>query len=184
MITTKLKSLVREQRGFTLIELLIAVAITGLVTGSIATTIYQVVTGNAQSSNHITAVRQVQNAGYWITRDGQQAQELSVIDDPATLGVTEWLTLVWDDWTEGELNEVIYTIDGNDLLRHIVIVNVATGNTISDTESIVARFVDAGNTSVTWNGEVLTLTVTATVSDFPRVVSETREYQIIPRPSL
>jgi prepilin-type N-terminal cleavage/methylation domain-containing protein len=180
MITARLKSLVREQRGFTLIELLIAVAITALVTGAIATTIYQVITGNAQSSNHITAVRQVQNAGYWITRDGQQAQ---VIDDSPS-GADEFLILTWNNWTEGEDHQVTYTIVGNDLRRRIVVVNLATGNTISDTEFIVARFVDTGNTSVTLNGNVLALTVTATVSDFPRVVSETREYQIVPRPSL
>ena len=178
MIKAMLKSLVRKQRGFTLIELLIAVAITALVTGAIATTIYQVITGNAQSSNHITAVRQVQNAGYWITRDGQQAQEIIAGDDPATVGVTEFLVISWNDWTAATSNRVAYTIDGNDLIRSISV------NGGAATVSIVARFVDTGNTSVTLNGNVLALTVTATVSDFPRVVSETREYQIVPRPSL
>lgn len=175
MITAKLKSLVREQRGFTLIELLIVVSITALVSGSIASVFYQVITGNAQSSNHITAVRQVQNAGYWITRDGQQAQ---VIDDSPS-GANEFLVLTWNDWTAGTSNQVTYTIVGNELRRSISI------NGDAAIETIVARFIDAdpANTNVIYSGNILTLKITATVGGF-RGASETREYQIVPRPSL
>ena len=180
MIKAKLKSLVREQRGFTLIELLVAIAITASVTGAIATTLYQVIIGNAQGSNHITAVRQVQNAGYWITRDGQQAQVIIDGDDSATVGVTEFLVLSWVDWTAATSNRVAYTIIGNELHRSLSI------NGGAAVETTVARFINVNpaDTNVTLNGNVITLTVTATVDGFPRIINETREYQIVPRPSL
>ncbi|MBE9515243.1 MAG: type II secretion system protein, partial [Chloroflexi bacterium] len=53
----------RNQRGFTLIELLIAIAIVGLIAGGITAAISQVLTINTRSSNHMIAVRQVQQAG-------------------------------------------------------------------------------------------------------------------------
>ena len=69
----------KNQKGFTLIELMVAIAIAGLITGSITTAIFQIFDGNTRSSNHMTAIRQVQNAGDWITNDTLGAQEVYVM---------------------------------------------------------------------------------------------------------
>lgn len=128
----------KDQRGFTLIELLIAIAITGLVTGGITGAIFQVFAVNARTSNHMTAVRQVQNAGYWVSHDVQMAQSVVIT------GVSG-LCLTWTDW-DGTINEVTYTIVDSELKRSHSI------NGEAPTETIVAQFIDPDNTKFEFTG--------------------------------
>ncbi len=71
-----------HQVGMTLIELVIALAITALIASGITAAIAQVFNMNARSSNHMIAVRQVQNAGYWLTRDTVMASsgDITLLD--------------------------------------------------------------------------------------------------------
>ena len=62
------------EKGFTLVELLISVAVTALIAVAAGSAIFQIFQSNDRNSDHMTAVRQVQNAGYWISRDAQRAQ--------------------------------------------------------------------------------------------------------------
>jgi len=165
----------KKQRGFTLIELLIAIAITALITGGITTAIFQTFTVNARNSSHMTAVRQVQNAGHWISQDAQMAQE--VLPSGGT-GFNP-LTLTWTEWGEDStVNVVRYTIVGDELKRSY------SENGGAPTEMIVARYIDSTNTSCQVTGGVLMVTVTAAVGDYPETVSETRVYEITPRPDI
>ena len=120
MMLHRLGLINKNERGFTLIELLVAMTITVLIAGGIATTIYQVFGINTLSINHMLAVRQVQNAGYWISHDAQMAKPQSInagsvpIDDtvpdhplyPQADGQTQVLYLTWAGWT--------YECGGND----------------------------------------------------------------------
>ncbi len=172
MILRRLGWINKGQRGFTLIELLVALAITGLLASGITMTIFQVLSGNAQSSNQMNVVRQVQNAGYWISRDGQMAQSVE-------LGVSSGfpLVLTWTEW-DGTVNQVTYSITGDELRRsHSVDGGAAV-------ETFVAQYIDsdAANTNCAFTGGVLTLKVTASVTGY-RPASETRIYEVTPRPS-
>jgi len=82
----------KGQGGFTLIELLVAIAISGLITSGLTLTIFQVFGGNARNSSEMTVVRQVQNAGHFISRDTLMAQVMT----PA-----EALIVSWDQHSEG-----------------------------------------------------------------------------------
>jgi len=166
----------KNQRGFTLIELLIAIAITGLITGVITTAIFQTFTVSARNSSHMTAVRQVQNAGHWISQDAQMAQEVNIG------GASVFLTLTWTEWGEDSTeNMVTYTITVDDELKRSHSENGGT-----PIEMIVARFIDTDPTKTKCNriGNVLRVTVTAAVGDYPETVSETRVYEITPRPNI
>lgn len=185
MIFHRLGLINRNQMGFTLIELMLAIVIAGIITGGITTTIFSVVNGNIRTSNHMTAVRQVQSAGYWVSHDSQMAQSI-IFDDPATSGVTEFLTLTWTYWDTGDVHRVAYTLEnvsGSSLknLQRSHSINGGTAET-----SIIAQFIDPDLASCDFtdnNGDgiddTLVFTVTATVQE----QAETRIYEVIPRPS-
>ena len=164
----------KKQRGFTLIELLIAIAITALITGGITTAIFQTFTVSARDSSHMTAVRQVQNAGHWISQDAQMAQDVD--DNPTAPKILE---LTWIEWEDGTVNVVTYSITADDELKRS---HFEDG--VPTSEMIVARYINLAYTSCQFTGGVLSVTITATVGDYPETVSETRLYEITPRPNI
>ena len=148
MILHRLGLIHKNQRGFTLIELMVAIGITSLIIGGIVTTIFQVFNVSTLSNNHMLALRQVQNAGYWISHDAQMAQftdaESVIIEegdpdhplwglfDDFYNGQTQVLYLSWVGWermegTGGNKRQCIdtynvyYTYDDNKLWRYEII---------------------------------------------------------------
>ena len=175
-----MKKLRKDQRGLTLVELLIAILLTGLITGGITMTIFQVFNLNTRTSNHMTAVRQVQHAGFWVSPDVQMAQGVVTGGSPGVL-----LTLTWNEGGTGIPHEVIYTLEdmpSGDFKR------LWRSHSVNDEEPTVthvAEYIDPDQTSFVCNcdpcdcdNRVLTFTVTANVGG----QSETREYEVKPRP--
>jgi prepilin-type N-terminal cleavage/methylation domain-containing protein len=78
------------ENGFTLFELLITLSILGAITGVMAMTIMIFMKVGPESNDRAIALRQVQNAGYWISRDVLEAGNIIVDEDP---GTTEFMTL-------------------------------------------------------------------------------------------
>ena len=159
----------KDQRGMTLIELLVALALVGIITGGITMTISQVLTINTRTSNHMVAVRQVQQAGKEVSKDALQAQSLASGNSSGF-----FLTMAWIEWETGASHNVTYTLEDNKLQRsHSV-------NGGDPTVTRVAQYIDPDpyQTSCDWDGEWLTFTVTATVGG----QSETRVYEVEPRP--
>jgi prepilin-type N-terminal cleavage/methylation domain-containing protein len=77
-----MKRLKKGERGFTLLELIIAVAITGLITTGVTTAIYQTFTLSTRTSNHMIVVREVQEAGYWVSLYAYTASDIEVTGLP------------------------------------------------------------------------------------------------------
>jgi len=171
----KMKKLKKGERGFTLVELLIVLAITGLVTSGITMTVFQVFTINTRTTNRMAAVRQVENAGFWVSHDAQMAMSVST--------ESEFLTLTWIEWETSNNHTVIYSLEDmsaglKKLQReHNIYIDSELDST---TTTIVAEYIDLALTNAAWDEEdrVLTFTVTATVGG----QSETREYEVMPRP--
>lgn len=171
----------KNQRGFTLVEILLALLISGFLAVGIIATIIQLFNGSARNSSHMTAVRQVELAGYWISNDAQMAQEVK-LDDASGFPLNS-ITLTWTDWNEdsneldGDEHTVVYSLEGlegSELHR---------SHYINDLENpvqtaIIARFIDSDQTRCVWNDIGLVFDVTATVQG----QTETRVYEIIPRP--
>ena len=176
-----LKLVNNNQKGFTMIEVVIAIAITAIITGGIIMTIFQVFDGNTRSSNHMIAVRQVQNAGYWVSHDTLMALSVEPTADPDGLP----LTLTWTDWN-GDEHEVVYTLlADNELQREHYINYDPVTNPDPDSTIFVAEYInpDPAKTNCQFTSGELIMTVTATVGSGSQESSETRVYRILPRPS-
>jgi len=178
MMFHRLKSINKDQKGFTLLELLLALLIGALIASGITAAIFQVVVGSARTNNHMIAVRQVQSAGYWVSRDAQMAQPQYV-----TVGAASGfpLTLSWID-SDSKTNQAIYSLENmsKGTLKQLQRTFSKTGETTKT--GIMAQFIDPASTSCAWSNGVLTLNVTATVGPSSQRQSETRVYEIVPRP--
>jgi len=174
----KMKKLKKGQRGFTLIELLIVITITSLITVGLTTTIMQVLTMNYRTVNRMTAVRQVQQAGFWVSPDVQMAQSVNA---SGSQGFP--LTLTWDEWGTNQTHTVKYELVGSmpDEVRKLQRSHYV--NDELQTVTPIAEYIDPDQTScaplgVLLVGDALSFTVTAAVGE----QSETRTYEVMPRP--
>lgn len=105
-----MKLIHKGQKGLTLLELIIAIAITSLITGGIGTIVYQIHTGSARSANHMVAVRQVQEAGYWLSTYAYTAQNTTIT---GTSGFP--LILQWIDFNENKWQKIVFNLTGSNL---------------------------------------------------------------------
>jgi len=178
----------RNQRGFSLAELMMALGISGIITGGITMTMFQVVEGNIWTSNHMTVVRQVQDAGFWVSHDAQMAQNVAMGVPSGSL-----FTLSWVGWeypsgsnTGIDTYEVWYTYDGaSDRLRRDqrITTNIynAQGDpvgspVVNQSLSFIARCITTEPT-VAMNGDELSVTITASLGE----AEEEGTYRIRPR---
>ena len=100
----------RKQSGLTLLELLIALALTGVLTAGVSMAIGQVFTGTTRSSNHMVAIRQVQEAGYWVQFYAYMAQDMTVTGQAGFP-----LVLRWVDFGTGQRHKVEFRLDESGL---------------------------------------------------------------------
>ncbi len=161
-----------SERGFTILELLITVGTVTLIAGAIISGIFMVFNISGRSGNHLVVVRQVQNAGYWISLDAQMA------DNVTTTGLSspQLLQLGWTDW-DGSTYLAKYSLQGGKLSRQYFI-NQNDSGTLVVAESIDAN---PSQTSANFTAGKLILTVTARVGLGARQQSETRIYEITSR---
>ncbi len=170
------------EKGFSILELVIAMAIMVIASGAAGAAIFQIFRNTERNSNHMTVVRQVQNAGYWISRDAQMA--LSVTTDNLTLPV--FLVL---RWTEDAADDPIYhtasyTIEG--LTDNIGTLKRSHWSSAGVNEqTLIALYIyynstDTDNsTQASYQNPVLTLQLTALLEE----TRDIKEYKIRRRPT-
>lgn len=168
----RLKRIHNSQRGLTLVELLIAIVLAGIVTAGITITIGHLFTWTTRTNNHMIAVRQVQSAGYWVSRDALQANPNQIVYEPEN---DEFLILGWLD-TGGQQHEVVYTIEDGGLKRSY------TGPDGAKV-TYVAHHIDIDDTTFRPSGDAYVFQVTAIVAPNSLLYrqEENRTYQVKPR---
>jgi VCBS repeat-containing protein len=103
----------RDQRGITLVETIVAAGIAAMLVGALGSAIFLFTRTAEQGNDELGALRDVQNAGYWLTRDGKMAETTDLIDGAPPVGS---MTLTWTDG--GQAHTVTYTLTGTELQRN------------------------------------------------------------------
>jgi len=170
-IEMNMKKLKRGQVGVTLVELVIVVALAGIVGAAITATAFQVFTFSTRLSNQMTAVRQVQQAGFWVSPDVMMAQTV-------TRGPNSGfpLTLTWQEWGTNTTHTVTYNLTYMSSELALLQREHRIGLSLNSTTA-VAEYIDPTGTSFVLYGSAYNLTVTATVGE----QTETRAYEVKPR---
>ena len=157
-----------KQKGFTLIELLVALAVGGLVIMSAVAVIYQVMWGTSRTNSQVVTLTDVHQAALRLKKDIVMTQTTDLTD-----GVPrDSATLSWTDYTSFEEEENKDHISAYNLLSDGVLQRTYDGTT-----SIVGRNITYVNFTLTQDGRVINVVITATKGDFtPR--SETLKFSV------
>jgi prepilin-type N-terminal cleavage/methylation domain-containing protein len=101
----------KSEKGFTLIELVVGIGIAAVVVGAAAATIITMTRLSPSSTEWAVSLQQVQNAGYWISRDIQMSQgDITVgdgnptfltITQPTTPTTSATITYQFEDMSDG-----------------------------------------------------------------------------------
>ena len=128
----------RREKGFTLIEVLVGLAIMSVIILAMGMTVTTIVTNSRGTTERSVVLREVQNAGYSISRDVQMA-------DDVTLDGTSGFPLILDipvDTDENNNYSVNYLLDGDQIIRQVY-----DSSDILIRERAVAEYIDVGATT-------------------------------------
>ncbi|MFC1932530.1 type II secretion system protein J [Chloroflexota bacterium] len=162
----------RRQRGFTLLEVLIVLAITSLIIAPLTLATTTLMTGPQRTTDQSIVLQQVQNTGYWLSRDVQMARSVNSTDPngfPLTINIPV-------DTDENNDYTIDYLFNGNTLKRQVY-----DSSHILVSETFIANYIDTNNTTFSEvEPAVYQLTVRAVIDE----TSETITYEIKQRLSL
>lgn len=164
-----------HQSGLTLLELVMAMGAAGVLMAAVTLSVVTLLNTNTRNTNHMVAVRSVQNAGYWISHDGEMANWILGVS--TNLTGTNFLQLKWRDPNVpySANHTSVYTLDARGNLYR---------NLDNAGPSLVAEHIQAvSSANYTKSNNTLTLTVSASVTTRNITGSESRVYRINPRPS-
>jgi prepilin-type N-terminal cleavage/methylation domain-containing protein len=161
------------EKGFTLIELLVGIAIAVFVVGAASMTVITMMRLSPQSNNWAIALRQVQNTGYWISRDVQMS-------DTVTPGTGDtFLTLRVPYESEGEIlpKEIDYLFGDISGERWLIRTDSTGGQTA------IAQYISEPiQYEYDPDTRTLTFTITATSGNVPPVTRKYEAVQRVPAP--
>lgn len=173
----------RNENGFTLLELAVVISLTAMIALAATTFTFHALRTAAKTGDHLTAVTNAENAGYWISRDAYMAD--TVITDNLTAPTI--LILKWTDWGYGTDNvyySATYSVDN--VSGEIGQINRRLQNSNGgDQKILVASYIyynpadPTNTTNVTYQTPTLNLKVATRFGS----ASEARNYQIYRRPN-
>jgi hypothetical protein len=144
----------------------VSLALAAVLMPAIALTVSRVFSDNGRSTRVMQTLKNVENGGYWISRDAMTSQSATSVGFP--------LTLTWQDW-DGNSHEVTYSLSGTTLQRTVLI------NSVLSTTTVVAHDIssDPVLTDCQFLAGVLTFRLTSVIDS----TVETGEFQITLRPT-
>ena len=153
--------------------MLVVIAIVGMLTGAFSASIFGIFHHTASSNAHMTAATNIEDAGRWISNDGQMSQNTDIT--PGAAPVSN-INLSWTDPVNDDFYEIYYSLSGENLLRQKSI------NSVVQETRTVARYI----TSIFFSqptGEERLFTASINSTGGSPKVSEGREYHVTLRAS-
>jgi prepilin-type N-terminal cleavage/methylation domain-containing protein len=168
-----------SQKGFTLLELLIAMSIMVIASVAAGAGIFQIFQNNDRNNDRNVAITQLENASYWISHDVLMAQ---VVDTSGP----EFFSANWTEYESGDMYDVIYTFADMDEGDYKKLFRTQSINGTDNTTRLVAESInsDPSKTICSFTDGTFYLTITVTAGQGGLTQSETRTYEIIPRPGV
>jgi prepilin-type N-terminal cleavage/methylation domain-containing protein len=157
-----------NQKGFSLIEFAVAMVISGILVVGISAFSIQSVSESRRSYYLTQITQQLENTGFWISRDIQMSQNVTLGPDAGFPLQVAWKDIYGKNYT------VEFSIDGNQIHRNLS----ENGSPLSQT--LLAQTIDpsAALTNCTSSNGLLTVNLTATLGG----CSLSRTYQVKKRP--
>jgi prepilin-type N-terminal cleavage/methylation domain-containing protein len=154
----------KHQKGYGLIEMIAGLALAGILATGVSAFAVQTITEGARTNNRMQAMMQVENAGYWVSRDVQMAENLTLGEDAGFP-----LQLAWVDIDQNEY-QVTYNLTEGQIKRSF---NENGGETV---QTFIAQDVNPAPslTNLNYTGGLLIFKVTSTFAN----VDVSRSYQI------
>ena len=172
---TTMKSKMGE-KGFTLIELVVGLSIAAFVVGAASMTTITMMRLTPQNTDWAVALRQVQNAGYWISHDVQMSQTTVADTDP---GTPTFLTLTVPEWeTDAVVDKtIVYEFeDMPDGLKRLM-----RNNQTDVEETMIAESISGDNDDTNASYDDTSGTLTFTITATSGTATVTRQYEAMQR---
>ena len=162
-----MKIMPNKQNGYTLIEIILGLALAALLTTGITVFAMQTVNATSDSKERMHAIMQVENAGYWVSRDIQMSGNFTLGDNAGFP-----LQMLRIDTDQNEY-EVTYSFSENNIIRSQV------KNEEGPFQSIIAQNINTAEslTNLSDTSGLLIFNITSTYGD----VDVSRTYKIKPR---
>ncbi len=167
----------QREKGFSLLEVLIALAIAACIIVPITVTTTLIVKSFRQDAVQNTVLPQVQNVGYWISRDVQIASGIT-LGDPNGNGFPLSLDIPTDVDPNNDYG-IEYFFDGNKLKR-----KVYDSSQTLVSETFIADHIDTDNTTFSLVDDATPGHYRLTVTASGDVAGATKIYEIKQRISL
>ena len=154
----------KRQKGFTLLELVIGSAIMAVVVGAIAASLITLFLNYGQAAGQSSALPNVQNAGFWISRDVQTSRNV-------TAGVSNGFPIslkIPVDISEENDNRIEYVFDSGKLKRQLY---DSSDNLIAET--MIAAYIDTDYTTFS--------SINTTLGHYRLTVRASREGEAVTR---
>jgi prepilin-type N-terminal cleavage/methylation domain-containing protein len=157
------------EKGFTLIELLVGITIAAVIVGAASMTVVTMMRLTPQTNNWAIALRQVQNAGYWISHDVQMSQGEITPGDGNPIFLT--MLVPYESGGTIETKEIVYQFEDmpGGLQR---LTRDDAGQQI-----MIAEYIISGETAYDDTDGIPTVTITAASGD----VKVTKRYEAMQR---
>ena len=162
------------EKGFTLVELLVGLSIAAFVVGAASMATITMMRLTPQNNDWAVALRQVQNAGHWISHDVQTSQgDITVGTWPSAT----FLTMTVPEWDGGAMVDKTFVYEFEDMPDGVK--RLMRDNQTDGQEIMIAEYVS--NAVANYDSGILTFTIT-TSSGSAEVSRDYEATQRVPAP--